>query len=174
VSSIGTRTVDTTATFVEQVMRVTRPVRTELLQIVEMYGHLSVDEAVNYILDFRDLMSERFLSEIEIVWTSRFTALVLDGLRYAIRNGEAVRTMSRPGGLAYDVAIKGANFSILIYYTSLWHAQSDAYKAEFTRGLRIPWSRAAAPNYGGGRYVDDGREYGQSSVGISRLRFTKA
>ena len=58
-----------------------------------------------------------------------------------------------------------------IHYTNLWSSRSAEAKARFKAGLTIPWSAVAALNYGRGSYVADGRQYGATDVGISRLRF---
>lgn len=173
-SGTGTKTASATETFAEQVIRVTRPVLTDLLEIVEMYQHLPEDEAYKYVLDFREFLNERYLNYIEITWTSRSTGVVIDGLKYIIVNGQAVREMGRAGGLVYDAAIKNAIFNIRINYTQLWHDKSEQYKADFKSKLAIPWSPAASLNYGGGTYTSDGHSYGQASLGVDRLRFRKS
>lgn len=170
-SGTGTRTASSTETFAEQVLRVTRPVLTDLLAIVEMYGHLTEDDAYKYILDFRDLMNERYLENIEACWTSNVTRVVVDGLKYIIVNGEAVRAMNRPGGIAYNATVAASNFKLIIRYTPLWHSRTAAEQAAFNKKLRINWGPVAPLNYGRGSYVAEGHEYGAASVAVSRLRF---
>lgn len=171
-SGTGTRTATDTATFVEQVLKVTRPVFTDLLAIADTYSHhLSKEEAWKYVCDFREFMNERYLESIEVSWTDKTTGVVIDGLKYVVVDGEAVRTMDRPGGMAYSKTVAAADFDLRIHYTNLWSSRSAEYKARFKAGLTIPWSAVAALNYGRGSYVADGRQYGATDVGISRLRF---
>lgn len=170
-SGTGTRTKSTTETFAEQVLRVTRPILTDLLEIVDNYPHLTKDEALNYVLDFREFMNERYLKHVEVTWTDRTTGVVIDGLKYIIVNGEAVRAMERPGGIRYDKSIAAARFNLRIYYTDLWRARTPEQQTKFKTGLRISWGTANALNYGRGAYVTEDRQYGATSVGVSRLRF---
>lgn len=170
-SGTGIRTATDTETFVEQVLKVTRPIFTDLLAIAETYSQLSNLEAWKYVCDFREFMNERYLESVEISWTNKTTGIVIDGLKYVVVNGEAVRTMDRPGGLAYSKAVAAAEFNLRISYTSLWQSRTDEYKATFKAGLKIRWSVASALNYGSGSYVADGRLYGAADVGVSRLRF---
>ena len=173
-SGTATRAESTTETFAEQVLRVTRPVLADLLALVDTYGQITSDEVVDYVCDFRAFMNERYLESIEIYWTAPWTDRVVDGLKYIIVNGEAVRTMERAGGIAYDATIAAAAFHVIIRYTSLWlNDRSDAQKTQFIGGLRINWGPVATPNYNGGSYVPDGHNYGQAAVGISRTRFQK-
>jgi len=173
VSGTATRTASRTETFAEQVVRVTRPILTDLLAIVDMYGHLTKDRALDYIFDFRDFMNERYLEHVEICWTNKVTGVVVDGLKYIVVNGEAVRTMDRPGGIAYDPTVAGSEFTLRIHYTALWTSRRPEQKTAFKAGLRIRWSPAEDLDYGGGWYVAEGREYGAAAVGVSRLRFTR-
>ena len=171
-SGTGTRTATNTATFVEQVLKVTRPIFTDLLAIAETYSdHLSVEEAWKYVCDFREFMNERYLESIEVSWADKKTGVVIDGLKYMVVNGQAIRTMDRPGGIAYSKTVADADFNLRIRYTSLWTSRTADYKKAFKDGLKIPWGAAASLNYGSGSYVADGRQYGAADVGVSRLRF---
>ncbi len=171
-SGTGTRAATDIGTFVEQVLKVTRPIFTDLLAIAETYSnHLSKEDAWKYVCDFREFMNERYLEWIEISWTDKTTGVVIDGLKYVVVNGEAVRTMDRAGGITYSKSVAAADFNLRIHYTPLWNSRSAEYKTQFKADLKIPWSAAAALNYGGGSYVADGRQYGAADVGVSRLRF---
>lgn len=170
-SGTGTKTASDTSTFVEQVLRVTRPVFTDLLAIADTYSHLTKGKAWDYVCDFRSLMNERYLDHVEVAWTNKVTGVVVDGLKYVVRNGEAVRTMDRAGGIRYDATIAAADFHLYIDYTDLWNSRTPEYRASFKAGLKIRWSPADALDYGGGSYVEEDRLYGAASVGISRLRF---
>jgi hypothetical protein len=171
VSGTGTATIESTFTFVEQVLRVTRPVYSDLLALIDMYGQLTKEDAWKYVQDFRTLMNEQYLKEIEIRWLRPGTLKVIDGIKYVVVNGEAVRAMDRPGGIAYDQTLKNASFSLVIRHTQLWHSRSAQFQADFEKKLKVQWSDAAPVDYGSGSYVDDGHQYGAASVGVSRKRF---
>ena len=164
-----TRSASTTETFAEQVLRVTRPVLTDLLALVDMYAQITKDDVLKYVMDFRSFMNERYLEYIEVYWTKPGTTTVVDGLKYFIVNGEAVRAMDRAGGIAYNATIATSEFHLLIRYTSLWNNLSDVEKTKFTNGLQIPWGPASSPTYNGGSYVAAGHDYGRPAVGIGRV-----
>ncbi len=170
-SGVGTRVTTDTKTYAEQVRRVTRNVQTDLLQIANLYRQISETEALEYIADFRTLMNERYLDQMEFRWMSIGTTTVVDAFRYKVINDEA-RALDRPGGITYDSALARARFEVTINYSAQWRSIDESEQRAVKKNLKVSWGPTDVGNYAGGGFVAD-RVYGQTEVGLDRDRFRK-
>jgi hypothetical protein len=168
-SFTSTRTI---STLFQQILAVTRSVQTDLFAIQEMYHPFTDDFVKKLVADLRVMMDEDTISRIVVNWVAPGTSRVVDALRYIVEFGEAKRPNDRPGGLAYEPALKNAIVKIRIHDSNHWKQLPKATKLKIAKMLLLPWSRGGTLDYSGGKFVSD-RGYGQSQVGISRERFIK-
>lgn len=166
-------TQSTTKTFGQQVVRVTRDARVDLLWVASAYPHqLSESEALKYINDFRVLMDEEVLKQIEYTWMLSGTDTVVDALRYTVRGGSATSS-DRPGGLKYDAVAAKATFQVLVWRDwDAFNGLPEATKQDINRRLQISWASVGAKDYSRGRWSTD-RNYVQPDVSLERQRFTR-
>jgi hypothetical protein len=163
-----------TRTFLEQVIRVTRDVQVDLLRIAQLYPRqLSEEKARQYINDFRVLMDEELLEQIEFEWVRAGSYVVLDALRYKVHNGKTTVRADRPGGFQYDSVVAIGDFHVLTWRDwGAFNALPLATRADITRRLRIAWSPAADRDYSLGSWSGD-KSFVQPDISIQRQRFLR-
>jgi hypothetical protein len=167
----ATRTATQTSSYTS-VVHITRKVQTDILEIGETYRYFQEPFAQSVIHDVRIFIDDEVIDFIQIVLKERGTNRVLDELRYEVVSGAVGLADDRPGGIRYDPALAGADFSIRITYNDRWSKMAGSERAAIRERLALPWGPAGQLDYSGGRWVSD-RTYSMDGLGLVRTRFVR-
>src|SRR5262245_17535731 len=167
----ATRTATQTSAYT-RVVHITRKVQTDILEIGDTYAYFQESFAQSVIHDVRKFIDEEVIDFIQFVWKERGTNRVLDELRYKVVSGEVGLADDRPGGIRYDPALAGADFSVRITYNDRWGKMADSELAAIRERLELTWGPAGQLDYSGGRRVSD-RTYSMDGMGLIRTRFVR-
>jgi hypothetical protein len=170
-TATATRTSTQTSAYT-RVVHITRKVQTDILEIGDTYSYFQEPFAQSVINDVRIFIDEEVIDFVKFVWTEWGTDRVLDELRYEVVMGGIGLADDRPGGIRYDPALAGANFSVRITYNDRWNKMAERERAAIRKRLELTWGPAGQLDYSGGRWVKD-RTYSMDGMGLNRTRFVR-
>ncbi|MGH9766470.1 MAG: hypothetical protein ACREAB_03470 [Blastocatellia bacterium] len=155
-----------------RVVHITRKVQTDILEIGDTYAYFQESFAQSVIHDVRIFIDEEIIDFVQFVWKERGTNRVLDELRYKVVSGGVGLADDRPGGIRYNPALAGADFSVRITYNNRWSKMPANERAAIQERLALTWGPAGQLDYSGGRWVSD-RTYSMDGLGLVRTHFVR-
>jgi hypothetical protein len=152
------------------VVYVTRKVQTDLFELVDTYGQITEEFATKLIHDLRLLLDEEVIDRIDLLWTRPGTTQVVGAYTYKVIAGGFGLVDDRAGGIRYDPALQGSDFTVRIHNNSRWYQLTDSGRGAIDSQCLLSWGPAGQLDFSRGSWVSD-RAYSKDGYGLNRERF---
>lgn len=165
-----TRTASRTGTMTK-VVHVTRRVQTDLFEVVDTYGQITEDFALDLIHDLRLLLDEEVIDRIDLLWTKIGTNQVVGAYSYKVIVSGYGLVDDRAGGIGYHQALQNSDFSVRIYYNTRWDQLTATDREAIKSECWLSWGIGNQLDFSRGSWVSD-RTYSKDGYGLGRQNFS--
>ena len=165
-----TRSATQTATLTK-VVYVTRKAQADLFALVDTYGQITEQYALDLIHDLRLLLDEEVIDRIEFNWTLPGTNQVVGAYSYTVISAGIGLVDDRAGGIRYNSRLQAANFGVQWSYNDRWRSLADTGRQAIRQQARLGWGAADRLDYSRGYWNFD-RTYAKEDFGLNRGNFT--
>lgn len=162
----------TQATTYTRIVYVTRKVQADFLAILDTYRYFPEEFAQKLIADVRTFLDDEVIDSVKFTWKESGTSDVLEELRYSVLIGGLGLADDRPGGITYNPALVGADFTVYVTYNAHWSSMTDYDRQVVRANLKLSWGPAGVLNYTKGNWQQD-RTYSNDGYAIARQRFCR-
>lgn len=166
-----TRSATQTATMTK-VVYVTRKVQTDLFELVDTYGQITEDYAQKLIHDLRLLLDEEVIDRIDFLWTLPGTNQVVGAYSYKVIAAGFGLVDDRAGGIRYEPALGGSDFTVRIYNNCRWDRLTDSGREAIKSLCWLSWGPGSQLDFSRGSWLSD-RTYSKDGYGLGRQRFSR-